>query len=214
MFRKLYVALAVALVALIVGGAAVFAAAREPSSLRYFEDGHPAGGVSLLMRDGDGISSKINATHLMPGAAYTYWWVVFNHPQNCSAPCGEDDIFINGDPMQGLNVHQINDVGISVLGGNGEIANRGGRATFTGVLMEGDAGDLDVVIGPGGIFDFPWLLEDAMTAEVHIVIRNHGPALSGDALEGQLTTFAANCIGLDPAGTFECRDEQFAIHMP
>ncbi|MBI4201762.1 MAG: hypothetical protein HY532_01425 [Chloroflexi bacterium] len=214
MTEKLSIPIVFGLVALFLAVSAVFAAGREPSSLRYFEDGHPAGGVSLLSRDGENgqVSSMINATHLMPGAAYTYWWVVFNNPQNCSAPgCGEDDLF-NEDGT--LNVAQINAVGISVLGGNGEIANRGGRATFTGTLMEGDAGELDVVIGPGGIFDFPWLLEDALTAEIHIVVRNHGPALSGAALEGQLTTFAGNCIGLDPDGTFMCADEQFAVHMP
>ncbi len=214
MAKKLYLSLLFGLLALMLGATTVLAAAREPTSLRYLEDGHPAGGVSLLTRDSDAgqVSVKINATHLMRGAAYTYWWVVFNNPDNCLAPaCGEADLF---NPDGTPNVDQINAVGISVLGGNGEVANRGGRATFTGTLLEGDAGDHDVVIGPGGMFDFPWLLEDATTAEIHIVLRNHGPALSGAALEAQLTTFGANCIGIDPDGTFECVEDQFAVHVP
>jgi hypothetical protein len=207
-------------VALLIGviglgaGPGAYAAARDTAPLQFFADGSRAGGQSLLTRDAatGSVSAKINTTHLQRGAAYSYWWVVFNEPALCSGgECGEDDLFnTDGTP----NIAQINAVGISVLGGNGEIANNGGRATFTGRLFEGSALAHDLVIGPGGMVDAGRLLDpgNAAHAEIHIVIRNHGPALSGAALAMQLLTFAGNCAGLDPDGTFECTDEQFAVH--
>jgi hypothetical protein len=164
------------------------------------------------------VSARIDATHLTPGAAYTYWWIVFNDPANCSnGECGEDDIFDfdmgDGSP---LNLAQIGAVRIAVLGGNGEIANNGGKATFTGTLFEGSPLGHDVVIGPGGLFEFPHLLESAMDAEIHVVVRNHGAAQSGADLAEQLLTFWGNCtnvpIPVDDDPTFACSDEQFAVH--
>lgn len=216
---------AAALTALLLSTTAAAAASRDNAKLLFFEDSTPAGGQSSLVRDGAAgtISAHIKATHLERGHAYTYWWVVFNDPSECNGPddqdptdeslpamCGENDIFT----ATGLNVDQINNVGIGVLGGNGEIANNGGRASFTGTLFEGSAAGQDVVIGPGGLFDLGSLLAPggAMTAEVHIVIRDHGPALSGGELAAQLTTFTGNCLGLDPSGTYDCVDPQFAVH--
>lgn len=204
---------AATLTALLLSTTVAAAASRDNAKLLFFEDASPAGGQSSLVRDGAAgtISAHIKATHLARGHAYTYWWVVFNDPSQCSdGECGEDDLFTE----TGLNVDQINNVGIGVLGGNGEIANNGGRATFTGTLFEGSAAGHDIVIGPGGLFDLGSLLAQggAMTAEIHIVIRDHGPALSGGQLAAQLNTFTGNCLGLGPSGTYECVDPQFAVH--
>ena len=196
------------------------AAVRDKAPLQFFADGSAAGGKSTLVRDGDAgtVTSKISAKNLSPGAVYTYWYVIFNNPELCSdGLCGEDDIFIGGNPENGPNVAQIEAVGIAALGGNGEIANRGGNATFTGGLIEGTTGGLNVLLGPGGLIDLgPGMLRvgNAMTAEIHIVLRNHGPPLTGADLWEQLNTFVGNCIGFDADGTFQCMDEQFAIHLP
>ena len=204
---------AATLTALLLSTTLAAAASGDNAKLLFFEDASPAGGQSRLVRDGAAgtISSHIKATHLARGHAYTYWWVVFNDPSQCSDDeCGDDDLFTE----TGLNVAQINNVGIGVLGGNGQIANNGGRATFTGTLFEESAAGHDVVIGPGGLFDLGSLLDEggAITAEIHIVIRDHGPALSGEGLAAQLTTFTGNCLGLDPSGTYTCVDPQFAVH--
>lgn len=210
---------AVTILALLLTATAVAAAQRDNAKLLWFEDETSAGGQSSLIRDGASgtVSAHIKTTHLERGHAHTYWWVVFNDPSQCSGgECGLDDIFIDGDPTAGLNVSQINAVGIGVLGGNGEVANRGGRATFTGTLFEGSSLGHDVVIGPGGLFDVGSLLQEgnAMTAEIHIVLRDHGPALTGEALANQLNTFTGNCIGFDPNGTYVCLEPQFAVHLP
>lgn len=215
--------LSLAVAAVLIAGIGLVAVAdagpRDTASLFFFEDESRAGGQSILVRDGaqGTISAKINATHLEPGHAYTYWWVVFDDPSQCEVPfeCGEADLFTD----VGLNVSQIDAVGISVLGGNGEIANNGGRATFTGRLFADTGAGHDVVVGPGGaLLDAGDFLNEAnvMTAEIHIVLRDHGPALSGAALADQLLTFAGNCTAASSAGLgdgdFTCIEPQFAVH--
>ena len=215
---KLAGALAVGIALLTV--VPVLAAAKDVASLQNFSDGSKAGGNSKLVRDGAAgtVASHINATHLMPGGAYTYWYVIFNNPELCSdGVCGEDDLFVDPETP---NVAQINAVGIAVLGGNGEVANNGGRAAFSGGLTEGVIGSgLDIVIGPGGLIPLgPGMLQGgkAMTAEIHIVIRNHGEAQTGVDLFEQLNRFWGNCtnVPVDDDPTFECIDEQFAVHLP
>ena len=55
------------------------------------------------------------------------------------------------------------------------------------------------------------------TAEIHIVIRDHGPDNQG-LLDEQLHTFGGGCnnapSALDSGGTYTCVDEQFSIHVP
>lgn len=219
-FSRRLLTVIVTLVALLVGTTAVSASSRDVSKLWSTADGTPAGGKSTLVRDGEAgsVSAHIAATHLERGHAYTYWWVVFNDPSQClNGACDEDDIFNDpSDHSAGLNISQIEKVGIGVLGGNGEVANRGGRAAFTGTLYEGSSEPNDVLIGPGGLIDAGSLLEPgkAVTAEIHILIRDHGPALSGAALAAQLNTFGGNCAGFDPAGTYACFEPQFAVHKP
>lgn len=190
----------------------------DVQQLFNFEDGSRADGASVLWRDDDlgTVTARIWAASLEPGAAYTYWWVVFNHPENCNTgACGEDDIF---NPDFSFNLAQHDAVGLAVLGGNGEIASDTGAATFSGVLFEGSSLGHEVLIGDGGFAsDNGNLLIDAVTAEVHVVIRNHGPAQSGADLAEQLLTFGGNCTTepvVDDDPTFACFDEQFAVHMP
>jgi hypothetical protein len=229
--RKLVVAAVAMLVAALAVAPGATAAARDNSPLFFFEDGTHAGGQSSLVRNGElgMVSAHIKASHLTPGNAYTYWWVVFNDPSQCNGPdgdpegapeCGENDIFdfdVENDGVP-FDLAQITAARIVVLGGNGEIANNGGHATFTGALFEDSSLGHDVLLGPGGVFDFgnEWFLEDAMTAEIHIVARNHGPAQSGADLAEQLHIFGGNCTpassGGAGTGAFVCVDEQFAVH--
>jgi hypothetical protein len=62
-------------------------------------------------------------------------------------------------------------------------------------------------------------LTDAKKAEVHLVVRDHGPALPG-MIEPQVTTFGGGCTpeteptGVGPFGPNACTDVQFAAHVP
>ena len=154
-------------------------------------------GASTLRRDGNGIALTINTSDLLPGYAYTVWWLTFDKPEFCSPPaCGEDDVFedaLAGGP---------NKMQLSILGAaDGSVINGNGRANYKGYLEKNDAST--AIFGDG--LDYP------RTAEVHYVIRSHGPAIPG-LIEEQITTFNGGC---DPGQPNEglCEDVQFAVHI-
>lgn len=171
------------------------------------------GAFSMLDRSDDAITSKIRTT-ATSGHAATIWYVIFNAPDNCNTDgCGEDDIFVGGDPANGFDLAQIEAARVSVVyGGDGEVVNPGGRVALDGGLAEGEVptGSVPVVIGDpddGALVPGPVTgLEDAQTAEVHIVLQDHGQAHDDpELLEDQLSGFNTAC---NPG----CVDFQYAIH--
>ncbi|MFQ6027722.1 MAG: hypothetical protein ACE5Q6_09545, partial [Dehalococcoidia bacterium] len=62
-------------------------------------------------------------------------------------------------------------------------------------------------------------LYDAEKAEVHLVVRDHGPVIPLME-QAQLSTFGGACnaetdpTGVGPLGDNSCADVQFAIHIP
>lgn len=190
-------------------------AAQDKQPLYSFATGEPiTGAYSKLSRSDTAVAAQIR-TAAPAGDAVTIWYVIFNAPDACSDACGEDDIFVNGDPNQGFNFDQINAARVSVVyGGDGEVVNPGGRVALDGGLAEGSvpSGANQIVIGrsedgafvPGPVTG----LEDASAAEVHIVLQDHGTAHEDpDLLASQLSGFNTAC---NP----ECIDIQFAVHQP
>lgn len=192
------------------------ASAEPPDKQAMFEfaTGEAVTGTfSMLNRSGDAVASKIR-TAAIPGHAVTIWYVIFNAPDNCNTgACGEDDIFNDGDPANGFNFAQIDAARISVVyGDDGDIVNPGGRIALDGGLAEGEVptGSNPVVIGDpddGALVPGPVTgLEEARTAEIHIVLQDHGQAHDDpDLLEQQLTGFNTAC---NP----QCVDFQYAVH--
>lgn len=132
------------------------------------------------------------AAHAAGREALTLWWVVFNNPEACDGACDGTDL---GNPA----------VEPSVLYSSGRVAARNGRATLVGSVYEAKRGYQDEIIaGPG--------LIDADKAEIHMVVRSHGPRIRAIELE-QITQFLdPGCTDL--GGPNECRDVQFSIHLP
>lgn len=179
---------------------------------------------SMLDRSDEAIASRIR-TAATPGHAVTLWYVIFNTPALCKdvdpdtdelipGECSADDIFL--DPAAGgaggFNATQIDAARISVVyGGDGGVVNPGGRLALDGGLTESEVptGTNQVVIGSEGAL-VPLSpvsgLEHAQTAEVHIVLQDHGLAHDNpDLLAAQVSSFNGEC---NPA----CVDVQFAIH--
>lgn len=179
------------------------AAWAEPSTtdqqdVLSFSNFMPTGGNSRLTRTSDTLSVAIEATGLIPGAAYTLWWVVFNNPAGCiiAGECGGDDI-----PAS------IGSAGIAVGNATGNIARGDGTTEFGATLRQNDAsGEHQVLFGAGGMGNMV-LTASGDDAEVHFVIQSHGRARGGHPLFEQLSYFEANCT---PA----CEDVQFAVHRP
>ena len=140
--------------------------------------------------------------------------MVSNQPANCSPPgCGADDVFIDGDPAQGLNDDGIDAAGVVAGYAAGTVVSADGTMFAVARLDAGTPG-VDVIAGDP---DEPMLL-DAAGAEIHLVARSHGPAVAG--LEAiQTTSYTGGCDTMlhppaTPAIPGECADIAFTIHQP
>ena len=153
-----------------------------------FVSGEELDGTTTLLRTNNKISMTLRVGGLTPGNAYTIWWVVWNNPENCKTPfvCIESDF------------DNFESVGVDVLYAAGHIAGASGKGNFAGSLSEGDtSGSVFTEIG----------VQDARTAEVHLVLRDHGTAIPGE-IPAQIGTFPGGC------DTNVCSDLMFAIFSP
>ncbi|MFU8832950.1 MAG: hypothetical protein ACNA7J_12470 [Wenzhouxiangella sp.] len=158
---------------------------------------------SALTRNDRGVSFQLHTSELAPDSAYTVWWVVFNNPEYCQGDiCGLQDLplpdFPDADPR----------VEAALLWATGDVSNDLGRARFSAHLFAGADAPGEVLFGPDP------LLQDS-NAEIHLIVRSHGPraTLTGDELNDALTTFAGGCAEFE-AGPNDCADVQFSVHLP
>ena len=156
--------------------------------LRFSDGSALPGGGSLLARTRDGVYMSFHSSGLTPGTVATTWWAFFNQPKRCAtSPCGVADL---NNP----------DAQPSLLIATGRVVGADGTADFGAFRAVGDA--TGAVFGPG--------LVNAMKAEIHLVIRTHGPAILDDplTLQAQLNAFNGGC----PPNT--CANLQVSIHQP
>lgn len=173
-------------------------------------DGEPNEGSATLTRTNSGVSMRMNTTvggemFVLPlgiptgvdwavGDATTNWFVVFNSPGECTDPCGEDDVIAGLPPIE-----DGGPAGVSIHYAAGHVAGSSSWHS-AGSLREGDSS--------GMLFGLP--LQDAMTAEVHIIARSHGQMTTIPPGErgGALNSVDGGC------GTNTCGDAQAAIFAP
>jgi hypothetical protein len=156
------------------------------------------GSEATLSKSKDGLKFSVTTSRLTPGNAYTVWIMAFNNPEACggnNAPpghrCGPDDM---GNP----------EAGFSLMFGAGKLVD-GESETFEGSRTQGDRSGVEV--GDG--------LTDAGKAEIHLRVRDHGPAQAGFEKE-QITTIGGGCTdesvpipgGSGKRGNYNCRDVQ------
>ena len=148
-------------------------------------------GTSSLVRDLEGIAMSFDTSDL-PVGAFTVWWVIFNEPSNCvNNDCGAAD---------------------TVLGGPAEASVLWATAGIVGPDRRGHASarlKVGLENAPGYVHRGPGLT-NPMGAEVHIIIKYHGPPQWDDPkiLALQLTTFVGDCARL------LCYLPQSAVHNP
>jgi hypothetical protein len=116
------------------------------------------GATSTLVTHDAGATMTLHTSQLSPGHAVTVWWVVFNQPQACTGGvgglrCGESDL--SNAAVQA-----------SVLYAAGRVVGRRGTGHWGAHLAVGDTDG--ALFGPG--------LLDPTTADIHLVVRDHGPA--------------------------------------
>jgi hypothetical protein len=159
-------------------------------------------GHATLQRGEDWIQVTLHTSGL-PAGAYTVWWVIFANPAGCSTPCSDDDL---------LNPEAV----VSVFWATGGVVRDNGIANFQARYTIGD--DLGFpgmqhILGDG--------LLDPQTAEIHNILKYHGPASADpDVLYDQTHTLLGSCLENanaidfgDPFGV-QCFDPQAVAHLP
>jgi hypothetical protein len=141
---------------------------------------HPQTGLSgsvapdaqaTLVRRSDGVSFSIRTQQLRPHHAYTVWFVAINNPSACAAtPCSGPDIVLNPETDS------------QVTYGAGHVSGGSGRAGFAGSFQ---AGAIEGWLPDGGLWD-------PMTAEIQLVLNDHGTMLPGYMPE-MTHTYRAGC---------------------
>jgi hypothetical protein len=152
-------------------------------------------GTASLTRTATGVHLTANSTLLDAGSAHTLWWIIFNNPAACDpAGCSDADF---GTP----------EVEASVMNATGRVADATGNATFGAFLpvgfMHTNPSSLNgrQLFGPG--------LQNAAGAEIHVVIRSHGP-WSGNI--EQISTVAGDCMNAaSPSGCYDAQAIAFPL---
>ena len=158
--------------------------------------------------------------------AVTLWWVIFNHPENCTfnpggaEQCGSVDVFgqafldsiAAGDPDPTLIAPNL-DAGLAVVYATGNRTNRFGRVRLVASIYRSPEGlnlGAETIVDPLGLNR---ALEN-VDAEIHLVVRDHGDVVWWD-LESQILGFLdPYCV--DPLlktgqGPNICADKQAAV---
>jgi hypothetical protein len=163
-----------------------------------------AGATSSYSAFAEGVSATFDTTGLVPGHVVTMWWIVFNNPEMCTNGeggfrCGEPDLIIMGgdEAIEG-----------TVLHAGGQIIGPDGAGHFGSYLAVGDT-DGVMIEGPG--------LTNPLGADVHLVLRDHGPVQDGLFVDA-LTSYGGGCTeapeGTGTLGDYACTQPQFAVHEP
>jgi hypothetical protein len=157
---------------------------RQTTPVLSFEDWAVTGDANLVRTD-TGLTYNLRTSGLTGGDAVSIWWVIFNNPEACVDACGVSDVF---NP----------DVNAAVQSGGGHVVGNSGRAGFAGHLNEGQITNEHPMFldGPG--------LTDARGAEIHLVVRTHGPVIPG-MNHAMFNSFEVGCDVND------CEDVQFAV---
>jgi hypothetical protein len=190
--RRILVALAlVGLLSVVLVGRAG-AATRTTSDVSLMGNPKAVMGTSTLTRTDSGIALDLHTTGLQAGHAVTIWWMVFNHPEVCISGATTET---PDDPRCGMADLNNSAAGLSVLYAVGHVIDEDGVADFGGYLQEGDT--------DGALPGMALGLLDAAAADVHLVVRDHGPADPGQVNEQIHTIGACNP---------DCHDLQMSVH--
>ena len=146
-------------------------------------------GEVIIERNPTGAAAWVNSSGLTPSNAYTLWWTIWNDPMLCDGLCREPDV--------GLPAN-------SVFFAASGIASSAGDLSFHARTSADGSIDGAALI-PGG-------LTAPMRATIHLVVKDHEPALVGDALIAQLTQYETLATEGEVAGNGLTVDVQAAIN--
>ncbi len=144
------------------------------------------GATSTLVRTSSGISVSLQTSGLPAGHAVTIWALIFNNPSACGAGGCEETRGDLGLPAVQGSLQRV----------TGHVVDA--ESSFAGHLGIGEASQ--TAFGPG--------LLNPYGAQIHLIVRDHGVAASGELLLQQFH---------DPSPRFcnvACFDIQKSVHLP
>lgn len=149
---------------------------------------------SVLVRWSNRVYVEIETSGLDASTAYTVWAVVFNRPQYCATtPCGLGDLPVSPghDPRVQASVAYV----------TGGFSGADGTLLQEAQLYRARNGvkPTQTLFGPG--------LLNSDRAEIHFVLRGHGPDPGNPLLA--IGSFNAGCSDDNP-----CGDHQATVHVP
>lgn len=172
---------ALALTLALGSSALAISADRATNSVYWTFDPTTPIGTSSLVRTDAGLSATFQSSGIPAGQAVTLWFIVFNNPSGCdSDPCSILDLLFNPDAEGDFLV------------GAGNVVGASGRVNLGGALKVGDASG-------SGFLEIPLPDEQAIGltnprgAEVHLALHSHGPAVTGQTLKSQISSFTGGC---------------------
>jgi len=161
-----------------------------------FNSSQVVDGATILVRDyaHDTVHASISSRALEPDTAYSIWWAIFNEPQHCTEAyvCTVNDLEVfGGDPS----------VKASVFWAGGFLSDQSGVANTTLRLGTGRTDrELFAQTENHG-------LQNLLGAEIHVVLRTHGPAGVAGSIAEQIGTANMACP------TDGCQNVFASIHL-
>ena len=161
------------------------------------------GSMAKLRSNDQGITAQVRTRGLVPGNVHTFWVVIVNRPDLCeTSPCEAPDVVGRADLVE-----------TNVFYGGGRVV-RSHTSHFQAHIPVGAV---------EGWFDNEFT--NSRTAEIHVIINDHGPMIPGLTRE-MATTYRGGCTdeSIPPAfpatafasgtpGPNTCRLVQFAIFV-
>lgn len=207
--RTLLTIVATLLLTLSVGIPAVASPIHQTTDVLTFAETEDVGDA-VLRRNANSIRTRVQVEDAAPGA-WTVWHVIWNTPEGCATPyeCVEADLF---NP----------DAGLAIGYAGGRVVGENGILNVAVHLREGE--QLEGFPYPETIATGLQLTEDTMIdsqhAEVHLVMRHHGPLVRG-LVPDMIRTFNGGCVYEFPIedsaptygapGPNTCADVTFAV---
>ncbi len=169
----------------------------EIANHTVFNTNEVVDGATILVRDfvNNVVRAQISTQALQANTAYSVWWAIFNRPQFCREPyeCAVGDLEVmGGDPR----------VRASVFWAGGFVSDDFGTANVNLTLTPGrTTRELFAKSKPYGLRNFK-------NAEIHAVLRTHGPTGIAGTVAEQIGTATLAC----PEGG--CQNVFASIHAP
>lgn len=159
--------------------------------------------TARLVTTEDTVFVAMDTRELKPNHAYTMWFVPINAPEACeNSPCNASDVIGNREATRS-----------DVSFGDGAVADDSGMASFAAHRTSGEL--------PGAWFGAG--LQEPAKAEIHLVIRDHGPASELEDVIDAISTHNGGCTvdsapdfenaKLGAVGDYKCHNVQDAIFL-